>query len=126
MTPIQRVELLRAACCVAAADGEITDGELVLLRRLAADVGVGRASFQAMLERASRDSDFSKSQFVIFNENRSECIAALMEIAVSDGTICQQEEEVLRTLASNLKVSDEAFEQVLQQCRQLAQTDAVQ
>ena len=38
MTAMAKVEVLRAACCIAGADGNVDDGELVLLKRLAAKV----------------------------------------------------------------------------------------
>jgi len=120
MSPIQRVELLRAACCVAAADGEVSEHEFALLRQLASEVGVGKASFQAMVDRALRDPEFSRSQFVFFNENRGDCIAALMQIAVSNGRISEDEENVLRILAANLQVPQDVFDKILLQCKQIA------
>ena len=39
-----KVELLRAACCVAGIDGEIDEAEFAVLKKLADDVGVGDAS----------------------------------------------------------------------------------
>ena len=41
MNPMQEVEVLRAACCVAGIDGEVTENELVMINELAAKAGVG-------------------------------------------------------------------------------------
>lgn len=35
MNPMQEVEVLLAACCVAGIDGEITAGELLMINQLA-------------------------------------------------------------------------------------------
>ena len=59
MTPMQRVDVLRAACCVACSDGAIADQELGLVSRLAKEVGVGQASLTAMIERSMKDPKFS-------------------------------------------------------------------
>lgn len=121
MNPIQKVELLRAACCVAAADGEISDDEIRLLERLAAEVGVGKASFEAMMARALRDPDFCNTQFTIFNDHRADCMAALVEIAISNGIISAEEVSVLETLAKNLKVPSDVFSEVIQEAKKIAE-----
>ena len=65
MTPTQRVEILRACCCIAGADGETTPDELAQIKQLAEAEGVGEASLNAMIERAEKDPDFFKQQFKI-------------------------------------------------------------
>ena len=60
---MEQVDVLRAACCVAAADGEVTDAEAVVIERIAKKAGVGGASREAMLEMALTSPKFLESQF---------------------------------------------------------------
>ena len=45
MNPMQEVEVLRAACCVAGIDGEVTENELVMINQLAAKAGPPSPTF---------------------------------------------------------------------------------
>ncbi len=120
MIPMQRVELLKAACCVAGADGETTDRELELLERLASDVGVGTASFTAMMERAKSDTSFCQAQFKYLQDNQVDCMAVLLQVAIADGSISTDEQEVLRHLAKNLKIPSDVFNELVQQANEVA------
>ena len=40
MSVMHKVEVLRAACCIAGADGEASEGELRFLKKLADQIGV--------------------------------------------------------------------------------------
>ena len=109
MTPAQRVEILRASCCVAAADGTTTAEEKSQLDKLADALGVGDASLTAMIERAERDSDFYKQQFGILKADPLECLDVLLESAVANGKIKESEFDVLKGLANQLEISEEDF-----------------
>ena len=107
-----KVEILRAACCVAGADGKTTEEELKLLLTLAKEIGVGQASLTAMIERAETDPDFHRNQFGILKAEPTQTLAILFQIATSDGQVGESETDVLRNLANNLEVPSEIFEQV--------------
>ena len=60
---LHKVELLRAACCMAGLDGTIGDAELAIIQKLATDAGVGAASLKAMMDRAKSDPSYYEQQF---------------------------------------------------------------
>ena len=99
MTPMQRVDVLRAACCVAGIDGAPSESERKVIDKLAADVGVGRASLEAMIARGATDPDFHKEQFRVLRSSPQESIAALLEVAMADGKLTENETAVLKSLS---------------------------
>ena len=109
MTPMQRVEILRASCCVAGADGEVTTDEMTHLRNLAHSVGVGEASLTAMIERAEQDHDFYKQQFRVLKEEPLVCLDVLIQSTLANGSVKESEFEVLKGLATMLDISDTDF-----------------
>lgn len=113
MTPMEKVDLLRAACCVAGVDGKLEEPEQAVVNRLAADVGVGQASLQAMIERGVRDPDFHKEQFRVLKADPQQSMAVLLEVALADGKISDGETDVLRALSQKLSVPGEVFEELI-------------
>lgn len=113
MTKAQLVEVLRACCCVAAADGETSPDEMAHLQRLADDQGVGSASLTAMIDRAERDPDFYKQQFNILKDEPLVCLDSILELCMANGTIKESEFNVLKGLAEILEVNDEDFRKKL-------------
>ena len=109
MTPTQRVEILRASCCIAGADGETTPDELEQIRKLAEAEGVGEASLDAMIQRAESDPEFYKQQFKILKADPLECLDVLLQVSVANGTLKESEFEVLKGLASQLAIGEEDF-----------------
>ena len=109
MTPTQRVEILRACCCIAGADGETTTDELTQIKQLAAAEGVGEASLNAMIERAEKDPDFYKQQFKILKAEPMACLDALLRISVANGLFKKSEQRVLRGLAQQLEIDEADF-----------------
>lgn len=120
MTPIQKVEVLRAACCVAGADGVTDDAEMKTLLQLAEDVGVGQASLQAMISRAESDPEFCNEQFRFLKDRPSECLAILLQVATANSEISEVEEKVLARLASNLGVNQDIFDQLVEKAKSIS------
>lgn len=114
MTPMEKVEILRACCCVAGADGECSPGEIRLLQKLASQVGVGQASLTAMTQRSESDPQFYEQQFKILKTDPKQTMAILMQTALVDGKLNPEEHRVLGGLANNLGVPNDVFEQLLQ------------
>ena len=114
MTPIEEVEILRACCCVAGADGNCTENERAILQRLADNVGVGKASFDAMLERGMTDPDFHKKQFQILKSQPEMTMETLLTVAVADENVSVAEATVLKNLAANLDIGPEKFDEIVQ------------
>lgn len=119
MTPMQKVDVLRAACCVAGIDGEIGAGEAKLINRIAREVGVGKASLEAMVQRASNDPDFHQQQFRILKSDPQHCMSVVMEVALADGEISDLESSVLQSLSENLQVPPDVFDQLIAKARSL-------
>ena len=117
MTPLEQVALLRAACCVAGIDKEISAPEEAIIRRLASEAGVGKASLDAMMERAATDQDFYKEQFRAFKSDPQQTMAGLLEVAMADGQISDAEVSVLGELASRLEVLPAVFQELIQRVR---------
>ena len=113
MTPMQKVDVLRAACCVAGIDGTPNPTERKVIDKLAADVGVGQASLEAMIQRGATDPNFHEEQFRVLKSDPQQSIAALLEVAMADGKITENETAVLRALAGKLSIPDETFEQLM-------------
>ena len=119
MTPLEQVALLRAACCVAGIDKEISPPEEAVIRRLASESGVGKASLEAMMERATTDQEFYKEQFRAFKSDPQRTMAGLLEVAMADGEISDEEISVLGELANRLEVPPAVFQELIQRVREL-------
>lgn len=115
ITNLQRVEILRACCCIASADGETTDDERAGLKKLALTMGVGDASLQAMIDRATRDPEFYKAQFGVLRDEPINTLRILIESAMANGQIKQPELAVLKGLAERLGISDDDFQRTLRE-----------
>ncbi len=109
MTNLQRVEILRASCCIASADGEVSEPELAQLKKLAHALGVGDASLTAMMNRAKRDPDFYKTQFGVLRDEPVRTIDILLESVLANGDVNEPEFVVLKALAERLGVKDDEF-----------------
>ena len=119
MTPMEKVEILRACCCVAGADGECTPEEVRLLQKLADQVGVGQASLTAMTQRSETDPDFYQQQFKILKTDPQQTMAVLMQTALANGRLIPEEQRVLRGLADNLGVPEDVFHRLMQASTQM-------
>ena len=119
MTPMQKVDVLRAACCVAGIEGNIKDSEFRIIDRLADEVGVGKASLDAMIDRGKRDPEFHREQFKVLKADPQESMAILLEVALADGAITDRETSVLRALSEHLEVPANVFEQLIANCKQM-------
>ena len=110
---MEQVEILRAACCIAAADGEISDAERGFIERLAVKAGVGRASREAMIEQGLTSPKFIESQFRFLLSNADRAIKVLMIVASADGAIGEAEETLVRNFAARLSIDEGRLEQLL-------------
>ena len=120
MSGMIKVEILRAACCVAGANGESSDAEREMLDRLARDAGVGLASLEAMISRACSDQNFCNEQFRVLKADPKDAVSALLEVAMADGTIEDSEAAILKILAGRLDVGDQVFDALLVKAKDIA------
>ena len=108
-----KVEVLRAACCMAAADNDITDKELAFVMKLAEDAGVGQASLKAMIDRATTEPDFYKEQFNYLISDPEESMKLMFRIAISDHDLDDNEIKMLTHFAKVLGMKPERFRQYM-------------
>lgn len=119
MTPTQKIDLLRAACCVAGVDGEASDAEMDVIAKLVNETGVGKASLQAMMDRAIKDHDFYKEQFRVLKENPTESMTYLLQVAMADGKLTDGEIHILEKLSQRLDVPTEDFQKLISQVAEM-------
>jgi len=115
MTPTQQIELLRAACCVAGIDKDASAAELNVIGKLVKQTGVGKASLQAMVDRATSDQDFYKEQFTVLKADPTESMAYLLQVAMADGKLTDGEIDVLEQLARRLDISEDDIQRLISQ-----------
>lgn len=113
MKSFEKLEILRAAVCIVGVDGKIDDQELQLVEKLAKEIGVGRASREAMIDRAINDPDFHKQMFRVLKTETDQTMLTMFHAAMVDGELEDSEIEVLKHFAAKLDVSDETFEKLV-------------
>ncbi len=113
MSIMAQVDIVRAACCLAAIDGRIGQRELGVIRRLAAKVGLGEASLSAILDRARTDTDFYQQQFNVLQADAKTTVKLLFAVAVVDGQLRQEERILLHHFAMKLGMTQEEFDRIL-------------
>lgn len=117
MEGMVKVQVLRAACCVAGSDGNADPTERKILEMLAAEVGVGEASLDAMLQRAETEPNYVEDQFRVLKSDPKESMRLLFSVALSDGVLQDSELNVLQRLAAKLNVTDEVYQNWLVEAR---------
>ena len=117
MSFMENVEVLRAACCVATADKEITSEEAAYLQELAGNVGVGKASLDAMIEMASCDANFCAQQFRILTGDSKQSMEVLVRMALADGKVVPQEAELLKSFAKRLGLDSDQCREIVARVR---------
>ncbi len=108
------LELLRAALAVAMADGELRRSEKGVIQGLARRVGVGQASFDAMLEAAATDDSIADNILIRSKEKAGSAFELLVAQARIDGEISVEERDVLVRIASALSISGDEFQTLYQ------------
>ncbi len=119
MKSFEKLEILRAAVCIVGVDGKIDDQELQLVEKLAKEIGVGRASREAMIDRAIDDPDFHKQMFRVLKTETDQTMLTMFHAAMVDGELEDSEIEVLKHFAAKLDVSDETFEKLVDKAQSM-------
>ena len=114
MRDINQLELLKAAIAVAVADGEIRRSEKGVLEGLAARVGVGRTSFEAMVEAAQRDEAFADNIYIRSGKDARTALELLVAQARIDGEISADERKVIFRIAFGLGLSGDEMQAAYQ------------
>jgi tellurite resistance protein len=108
----ERLELLKAALEVAAADGAWRRAEMGVREGLAARVGVGRASLEAMIEAAGRGEALGIDLVLRSRENAEKALELLVAQARIDGEIVEPERALLVRIGRRLGIEGDAFQTI--------------
>lgn len=114
MKDIEQVELFKAALAIAVADGEVRRSEKGVLEGLAVRVGIGRASFEAMMEAARQDEAFADNILIRSKKDACRALELLVAQARIDGQISESERDLLVRIASRLELTGGEFQSVYQ------------
>ena len=109
MKDLEKQELLKAALAVAVADGQLRRSELGVVMGLAARVGLGQASLEAMTNAAQQDPHFADDALMRSGDSARTAFELLVAEARIDGEISREEREVLTRLAGRLQISGDEF-----------------
>ena len=107
-----RIELLRATCCVAGADGSTGKIERMLLEKLANNAGVETVVLDRLIRRAETEEDFYTAQFRKVTTDPAATLEFLFQVALTDRVLTIRESNVLFQLAQRLGVPEEQFEKL--------------
>lgn len=111
------LEVLRAACCVAGADGKIDEHERRVIERLAETAGVGKASLKAMIDMAETDPEFHKNQLGILRTDPGRALRRLYVTAAANGDVTDQERDLLHHFGQRLDMSEQQVREELEHAR---------
>lgn len=113
MTPMEKVEILRACCCITGASGTTSEQERTVLEKLAGQIGVGQASLQAMISRGETDPDFFREQFQVLKSDPQQTMKILIQSAMSDGKLTSDENTMLVELSRNLDMPQQDLQHLM-------------
>lgn len=114
MGMMEDVDLLRAALAVALADGELRRSEMGVLEGLAGRAGVGRVSFEAMVEAAEHNDSIADNILIRSKERARRAFELLVAQARIDGEISNEERGVLVRIAGSLGITGDDFQTIYQ------------
>jgi hypothetical protein len=107
-------EMLRAVCCLAGADGDLTVEELTLLGRLARHVGLERAQLNAMIDSAMKEPDFREQQAELVRHDVDRALTELIRLIDEDDALQEGHGMMLMwRVATKMDVNADHFEQLL-------------
>jgi tellurite resistance protein len=108
----EQLDLLKAALAVAYADGKLTRSEKGVIEGLAAHVGIGRSSLEAMMEEAGRDDFIADRIFIRSRPQAEQALKLLVAQARIDGEISDEERSLLVRVATSLGITGDDFQRV--------------
>lgn len=110
---IERVEILKAACCIAGADGEISQRERESLIKMADEIGVGAASLDAMMDLAITDESFRDSQLRMVHKAPAQVFETLYRMARLDPDVPTPERKLLIRFGRKLGLETEQMNEII-------------
>lgn len=111
---MSKTEVLRAACCVAGLDGKVDERERVMLERLANYAGAGKASLEAMIQKAESDPDFYEELFDALTEDAEWTIRVLLCLAAADEDVSLEQRVVMGIFAKRLGMDEARYDKLVE------------
>jgi tellurite resistance protein len=111
---MEDLELLKAAIAVAVADGELRRSEMGVIKGLAARIGVGRASLDAMLGAAEAGESIADNILIQSPRRARSALELLVAEARIDGEVSEEERSLLVHIATSLGITGSDFQAVYQ------------
>ncbi len=108
----EQVTMIRALITLAAADGKISSSERGLLSNFAKRIGIGKASLDAMIEKALADPSVRDELFDRTMSNPDLALEMLVATARLDGDITSKERDVLVHVREILDIPMDGFAQI--------------
>ncbi len=96
------MELLSAACCIVALDGQVHEREMKVIKAIAERAGVGDFYLSSLLDQAERDKDFYQQQFRIALGDPIKTMRNLLIVSAADGKVARDELAVLHHFCDKL------------------------
>ena len=111
---MSETDTVKAACCLAGTDSEVTVEELKLLRDLGGSVGLEQDEINSLIDKARRDTAFRAEQTDLLMSDVDESMKELIRLAQEsrahdDGYVAM----LMWRVAMQLDVSAERFEELL-------------
>ncbi len=108
------VEVLKAVCCVAGTDSDVTVEELQLLGNLAESAGLERKPVEILIEKATNDEDFRQRQIDVVMDDIDGAMSTLIRLTRQGGSLDKGHVVMLLwRVATNLQMSPERFDELL-------------
>ena len=108
----EKLGLFKAALALAVADGELASSEMGVVQGLAVKVGVGQASFDAMVAAARRGEQLADSVVIDSPADARTAMLLLVAQARIDGQITDPERELLVRIAGRLQIPTDEFQAI--------------
>lgn len=115
---MSKTEVLRAACCVAGLDGKVCERERVMLERLAEHAGAGKASLNAMIQRAESDPNFYEEMFHSLADDAEWSIRVLLCLAAADEDVSMEQRVVMGIFAKRLGLDEAHYDKLVEDIQQ--------
>jgi hypothetical protein len=108
-------DVLKAVCCLAGSDSDVTMEEVQLLERLAARAGIDRKPFRTLIEKTSKDDSFRQKQIDIARGDAAAALKTLIGVAREDDRLQESRLPMLlwRIATNQLDMSPDQFETLL-------------
>lgn len=108
------LDLFKAALALAAADKKLARAELGVVEGLAAKVGLGQTSYEAMKAAALRGDGLADNVCFSSPEKARRALELLVAEARIDGQITDEERSLLVRVADRLNINGREFQAVYQ------------